>query len=164
MPRKDPQEHREKSAGAMRRLRTVRKTEKLAGATAGAGKKAAASSKPAKSGPVPSKRGRPPAFKLESDAEWSQQLIILGREWIARSKPMLATHPSAAYNLAKAGIELVNANRPLLPRPETDKGPQPGSVAALDHEFIDDPEYLRLAEALLARKCELMLQREKTKT
>lgn len=160
MPRKDPQEHREKSAGAMRRLRTVRKTEKLAGATAGAGKKP---SKPAKSGQAPSKRGRPPAFKLESDADWSKQLIMLGRDWIARSKSMLATHPSAAYNLAKAGIELVNANRPLLPRPETDKGPQPGSVAALESEFLDDPEYLRLAEAMLARKCELQLEREREK-
>jgi len=163
MARKDPQENREKSAASMRRLREHRKAEKMTGATAGAGKKNTRAAKVTAASKAPPKRGRPPAFKLESDLEWAQQLIVLGRSWVEQSKKMLPTNPTGAYNLGKAGIELINANRNLLPRPETDKGPQAGSVAALDGEFLHDPEYRRLAEALLARKCDLQIEREKQK-
>lgn len=163
MARKDPQEHREKSAEAMRRLRTHRKGAKLA-----PGGSVPKASRPAKAAATESakpaaKRGPKPKFKLESDQEWAEQLIVIGRSWVEQSKVMLPTNPSAAYNLGKAGIELINANRNLLPRPEPDKGAHPGSVASLDGEFLHDPEYRRLAEALLARKCDLQIEREKQK-
>lgn len=157
MARKDPQEHREKSAESMRRLRGHRATQKLAPATKAAPRAAAAPKTGAKRGPKPK-------LVLESDQEWAATLIVLGRSWIERSRDMLVTAPSAAHNLAMKGIELVNANRPMIPRGNVTEGPSPGSVALLDQEFLDDPEYLRLAEALLARKCDLQLEREKKKT
>ena len=89
--------------------------------------------------------------------EWHRRKVQLGLWWLQHAEPIMERMPVSAFQLGKAGVDLVNANLSLLPELRED-GANPGSVAVVDERLLEhDPEYRRLAEALLVRKMELQL-------
>ena len=91
--------------------------------------------------------------------EFALRKVRLGLAWIQKSEDLILRAPSAAFQMGKAGIELVNANLSAV-CPRAEGGVQAGSVLDCDPRFFEDREYRQLAEALLARKCDLQLEWE----
>lgn len=159
MPYKDPEKAKQTAKARAQKSRANRKLRELQGLETG--------SSPPPTGPG----GRPGAQSvagqltvdlvgdIPTPAEFALIKVKMGLQWMEKSQELLGKAPAVAYNMGRAGIDLVNANLNFVSMERND-GPQPGSVAALDGEFIKDPEYLRLAEALLARKCDLQTLRE----
>lgn len=88
---------------------------------------------------------------------WHRRKVQLGLWWLLHSERIMDRMPVSAFQLGKAGVDLINANLTLLPEMRED-GANPGSVGVVDEGLLEkDPEYRRLAEALLVRKMELQL-------
>lgn len=87
--------------------------------------------------------------------EWARQLVALGSAWVNRSQELLASNPREAVHVAKAGVDLVNANIVFLPS-DRDGEAQRGSLAVVDAKFLHDPVFREHATALLRRKREIM--------
>lgn len=159
MPYKDPEKAKQAGKARAQKSRANKKLRALQGLgasvpAAGVGKAAS------KSSAGTTRLAVDLSGDIPDQAEFALIKVKMGLKWMEKSQDLLEKLPAVAYNMGRAGIDLVNANLALVAPPKTD-GPQAGSVAALDGEFLADDEYRHLAEALLARKCDLQLERER---
>lgn len=100
-----------------------------------------------------------PTMQIESEGmtreQWAKQLVALGVSWVNRSNQLLMEKPRDAVHVAKAGVDLVNANILFLPS-DREGEPQKGSLAVVDKRFLSDPEFRHHAHELLRRKREIL--------
>ena len=159
MPYKDPEKAKQAGKARAQKSRANKKLRELQGLgtpvpVAGVGKGASKSATGAArlavdlSGDIP------------DQAEFALIKVKMGLKWMETSQVLLEKLPAVAYNLGRAGIDLVNANLALVSPAKAD-GPQPGSVGDVDAALMEDEEFRRLAEELLRRKCDLQIEIER---
>lgn len=92
--------------------------------------------------------------------DWARMKVQIGLRIVKQAEQMVARNVLAVAQVLKLGVDLVNANLPLLPEVCKDNVLS-GSVGAVDERYLrEDPEFRRLAEALLIRKMELELAQQ----
>lgn len=98
--------------------------------------------------------------EIPTKDDWARMKVQLGLRIVKQAEHMVARNTLAVAQVLKLGVDLVNANLPLLPEVSRDNV-LAGSVGALDDGYLrEDPEFRRLAEALLIRKMELQLAKQ----